>query len=280
MEFVLEEQVWTVLGPLKADVGGFAKMLEVRSSNEDDAVAKCVRKEPGAKREILIGDSIGAAQFRGVIPILDSGEHEDNWVIIMPRADRSLSQYLEEKVDPLEISEVLQILKDVATALAEIDGRIVHRDLKPANILFHKGNWRLADFGIARYSDASTTNSTRQKHFTPPYAAPEQWEHRHATGATDIYAFGVLAYMLFTGNPPFVGNSYEDLREQHLKSVPPALRAGPVRLRILVEECLYKNMGIRPHAKSLLARLESIEGTRVRASSASLATHREHKELC
>lgn len=256
---------------MSTDAGGFAQILEVESASGDPAVAKCVRKERGAERELLIGDSTRAAKFRNVIPIIDSGEHEDFWAIIMPRAERSLAQYLAEDGDLLEISETIQILKDVATALAEINGTIVHRDLKPANILFHEGTWKLADFGIARYSDASTANSTRKSHYTPAYAAPEQWEHRHATGATDVYAFGILAYELLTGQPPFFGTYREDFRKQHLEMLPPELRAGPVKLRILVEECLNKDPEVRPHARALLNRLESAEATRLSASSSRLA---------
>ena len=35
---------------------------------------------------------------------------------------------------------------------------------------------------------------------TLPYAAPEQWLAEHATPATDVYAFGVMAYELLEGN--------------------------------------------------------------------------------
>lgn len=87
-------------------------------------------KEPGAQRELLFGDSIHAAEFSNVIPVIDSGEHENYYVMVMPRATTSLKQH--PAGIPLE--DALAILDDIAAALAEINGEIIHRDLKPANI--------------------------------------------------------------------------------------------------------------------------------------------------
>lgn len=280
MGMKLENRCWDVLGPLQGDRAGFGRLLEVRSQDGLDGVAKVVAKVPGAKRELLVGDSIAAAQYRNVIPVIDTGEFEDNWVLVMPRADYSLAQYLERLESALPIDEAMQILKDIATALAEINGTIVHRDLKPANVLFHEGVWKLADFGIARYGEASTAASTRRSSFTPAYAAPEQWESIHATSAADVYAFGVVAFELLTGACPFTG-SVEDLREQHLKSVAPELTVGTARVRILIEECLYKDPDLRPKPRAVLARLAGAETASEAGGAAKLAefSQRRAREL-
>lgn len=271
MQLELTGQTWTIVGPLDGDRGGFGDVYEIESEAGEEAVAKSVRKVAGATRELLIGDSVRAAGYRHVIPILDSGEHNDCWILVMPRADYSLAQYLAGKGSPLDLAETVNILTDVATALAEIDGTVVHRDIKPANILFHDGVWKLADFGIARYSAATTSDETRKFSFSAAYAAPEQWEHRHATGATDVYAFGVLAYLLLSGGLPFCGPDHADFRDQHLAEAPLALSAGSARLRMLVEECLYKEPGVRPQARSLLARLEGAEKEDSRPGVSKLA---------
>jgi len=46
-------------------------------------------------------------------------------------------------------------------------GDLVHRDLKPSNILYHEGVWKLADFGIARFVEESTSANTLKKCLTP-----------------------------------------------------------------------------------------------------------------
>ncbi|MCV7062825.1 protein kinase, partial [Mycolicibacterium vaccae] len=131
-------------------------------------------KEPGAERELLIGAANEAAKHRNVVPLLDDGEHDNNWVMVMPRADRSLAQHLNDSGGSLSVEETLVVLTDIATALSDINGSLVHRDLKPQNVLLLNGTWSLADFGISRYAEASTSPDTRKYSLTAQYAAPDQ----------------------------------------------------------------------------------------------------------
>ncbi|MFI6827608.1 serine/threonine-protein kinase [Kribbella sp. NPDC050241] len=256
MEITLSSSTWTLGEPLVSDASGFGKVYIVRDGQGREAVAKFVPKDPGAERELLMGDSLSAAQARNVVPVLDSGEHEDQWVIVMPKADMSLAQHLAQVGrGALHPAEALEVLTDVATALADLaaDGlAIVHRDLKPQNILRLDGCWCLCDFGIARYAEATTAADTRKYAMTKPYAAPEQWRLERATSATDVYAFGVIGYQLLSGQLPFPG---PDFRTQHLHEHAPALAAGTARLRTLIEECLWKAPTARPTPAGLVARL-------------------------
>jgi serine/threonine-protein kinase len=152
---------------------------------------------------------------------------DDDRVLIMPRAEKSLLAHIREVQAPLGVAETVAILSEVATALSDLDGRVVHRDLKPANILLLDGRWCLADFGISRYSEATTAPDTRKLAWTPQYAAPEQWRAERATAATDIYALGVIAYELLAGVRPFTGPEMHDYHHQHLHAAPPALDEVP-----------------------------------------------------
>ncbi|MDM3788590.1 protein kinase, partial [Proteus mirabilis] len=75
-------------------------------------------------------------------------------------------------------------------------GDIVHRDLKPGNILRHEERWKIADFGIAKFVEDSTSLETLREALTPSYAAPEQWLGQRPTSATDIYALGCIIHAL------------------------------------------------------------------------------------
>jgi serine/threonine protein kinase/tetratricopeptide (TPR) repeat protein len=107
---------------------------------------------------------------------------------------------------PTRIRLFLQVLDAVAAAHANL---IVHRDLKPSNVLVGKdGDVKLLDFGIAKLIEAEN-NSERPTAFTiggtaltPEYAAPEQLKGEAITVSTDVYALGVLLYLLLTGRHP------------------------------------------------------------------------------
>lgn len=190
------------------------------------------------------------------MPIIDVGETVDAWALAMPRAETSLRAHLQAFGGQLGSDEAVAVLVDVATALAELDGRVVHRDLKPENVLRLDGRWCLADFGIARYAEASTSPDTRKMAMSPPYAAPERWRFERATSAADVYSLGVIASELLTGARPFAGPAWDDFRDQHLHLDAPEVTSVPAPLAALVAECLWKAPGSRPTPKNLLGRLE------------------------
>jgi serine/threonine-protein kinase len=233
------------------DRGGMGVVFEA-ASGDRLGVVKLVPKDPGAERELLFVNPDGV---KNLVPIWDQGEWNGYWFIVMPRADCSLAAYLDEH-GAFSTSDAIDVLLDVADALVGLDGQIVHRDLKPGNVLLLDGHWCLADFGIARYAEATTATETHKWAMTPPYAAPEQWRHERATSATDIYAVGVIAYELLTGARPFQGPGQDDFREQHLYEQPPAISGAPSTLVALVSDCLSKSAGARPSAQTLRDRLE------------------------
>jgi serine/threonine-protein kinase len=240
---------WTVGDQL--DKGGFGRVYELTGGNQP-AVAKIVPKTPGADRELLFVDLEG---LRNVVPIIDSGEYQDSWVLVMPRADKSLRKHLDEYGDVLGFEDALTVLLDVATALVGLDGSVVHRDLKPENVLLLNGSWCLADFGISRYAEASTAPDTHKWALSPPYAAPERWRAERATSAVDVYALGVMGFEMLKGHRPFPGPTMEDYRDQHLHANVTALDSVPVALATVLDECLFKAPATRPSPENLLARL-------------------------
>lgn len=251
METIVLQRAWQIGNPIAS--GGFGRIYEANADDGSPAVIKLVPKSPGASRELLFEELSG---LPNIIPILDRGEWKDYYVIVMPRAEKSLRQHLEASGGKLNFDETMTVLTDVVQGLRALVAGVVHRDLKPENVLFYKSHWCLTDFGIARYAEATTAPDTHKFSMTPPYAAPEQWRGERATHATDVYALGVMAFELLQGRLPFPG---PDFRDQHLHQVPPVINGCPPSFASLANECLFKAQAARPTPANILARLQAIQ---------------------
>ena len=232
--------------------GGFATVYLAQSDDGEPAVVKLIPKDPGAERELLFDDLSGTPN---VLPILDQGEWATYWILVMPRADKSLRDHLRENIEYLTVEDTVRVLADVVEALVALENRVVHRDIKPDNILLHNGRWCLADFGISRYVEATTAPDTRKYAMTNAYAAPEQWRGERATNATDVYSLGVVAYEALAGQRPFIGPEQHDYRRQHLEDRPEPIANVPPTLQSLIDACLSKAPQARPRPQEMLRRL-------------------------
>lgn len=266
MTTIYLNRAWQLGNPLAS--GGFGRVHEAEADDGSAAVVKLVPKAPGASRELLFEELSGSPN---IIPILDSGEWEDYYVLVMPRAEKSLRKHLEEAGGRLDVNEAVVVLIDMAVALAFLEAKVVHRDVKPENVLLYQGHWCLADFGIARYAEATTAPDTRKFAMTPAYAAPEQWRGERATSTTDVYAFGVLAFELLQGQLPFPG---PDFRQQHLNQPTPPVSGCTPALASLVNECLFKALAARPTPANILARLRASQKPPSPATAKLQAVHK------
>src|SRR6266481_1603553 len=111
----------------------------------------------------------------------------------------------------LDVEARIRLFLDVLAAVAHAHANlIVHRDIKPSNVLVRTdGQAKLLDFGIAKLledegTSGAVTQLTREGGgaLTPEYAAPEQVTGAPVTTATDVYALGVLLYVLLSGQHP------------------------------------------------------------------------------
>ncbi len=237
--------------------GGFGDVFEGTDSDGHAVAVKRIRRvAPGlATSEIRIAKTLKVRPSDHVIPILDAGTDEasGHYFIVMPRAEESLQDRLERE-GPMVDAEAMSVLSDVLFGLQEMGG-IVHGDLKPANVLFHENRWKLADLGFARNLDEAPTSLSQRMFISDAYAAPEQWNLDRATRATDVYAFGCLAYAVLTGEPPFPGPRQKDYSAQHLEATPRDLPASPP-VRALIQMCMAKDRASRPSIDTALVLLK------------------------
>jgi serine/threonine protein kinase len=161
------------------------------------------------KRE---GSILGRLTHPHIAELLDAGISADGipYLILEYVDGVSIDQYCDQH--KLDVEARIRLFLDVLSAVAEAHANlIVHRDIKPPNVLVRKdGQVKLLDFGIAKMlaqegeesSAATVLTMEGGGALTPRFAAPEQVTGAIVTTATDVYALGVLLYLLLTGQHP------------------------------------------------------------------------------
>ncbi len=212
--------------------------------------------------QVAPGDEAGAARFLNeiqvaarlahpnILPVHDSGHTEGFSYYVMPYVPgESLRQRLDRE-GALPVADTLAIAGQVANALAYAHSHgVIHRDIKPENILFLAGHAVVADFGIARAISAGGWSRRMlggDRTGTPAYMSPEQAVGgSRVDGRSDIYSLGCVLYEMLTGDPPFRGDTPEELVVKHLQDEPEPVQtrraALPADMQPLVALALAKN---------------------------------------
>ena len=182
------------------------------------------------RRFITEARAVNEIGHPNIIDIFAFGETEDGRLYyIMEYVDApSLDEVIRAR-GRLSLAEAAPILRGLAAALdAAHAAGIVHRDLKPGNVIVREEDGafvpKLVDFGIAKLANADGAPIERtqsgQMIGTPAYMAPEQIRGQDIDARTDVYAFGVLTYLLLTGVAPVQGDSAFDVMLAHTQETP------------------------------------------------------------
>jgi serine/threonine-protein kinase len=157
------------------------------------------------EREIL-----AALTHNHIARLYDAGIGADGqpYLALEYIAGLPLTEYCDRHRLPVSLRLMLfmQVLSAVQYAHTQ---QVIHRDLKPSNILVTaEGSVQLLDFGVAKLIKEGSARETELtqlggKLLTPDYAAPEQIAGQEVSGATDVYALGVILYELLTGERPY-----------------------------------------------------------------------------
>jgi serine/threonine-protein kinase len=229
----------------------------------------------GLRRFLLEAQAIARLNHPNIVQIHDFGEHEGHPYFAMAYiAGGSLAKRLDRFMADTRAAAAL--VEKVARGVQHAhDKGILHRDLKPSNVLLDERDEPLvSDFGLAKLRDTDLELTQPGKVLgTLPYMAPEQAAGRsdQVSAATDVWALGVLLYLLVTGQRPFTGQGPEKVSHCIQNTDPPwphSLRPGLDRnLEIIALQCLEKDPVRRyPSAGALADDLASwLRGEPIRA---------------
>ncbi len=200
-----------------------------------------------ADRFLREARTVASLQHPHVVTVYGVRSGEGVQAIVMQFVEgRSLDVILAER-GRLPVHLAGMLLAQAAEGLQHAHDRgVVHRDVKPANVLIDReGRAVVSDFGIARREHGPRTTGTGMVVGTWAYMSPEQRSASEITPATDQYAFGVMAFELFTGQLPFNGSAGEMLRS-HMVDPVPSLRALRSDIPAHVEAIVQKMMAKAP----------------------------------
>lgn len=185
---------------------------------------------------------------------------------------KNLADFIKERSsqNKIDLGSSVVLLLQVARGLAHLHEKgVAFCDLTPSNIFLSDvagqaaATVKLMDFGIARYVNNQSDKKNESKVGTALYMSPEQSSQQPLDLRTDIYSFGVVAFELLTGKPPFKTEVEYKVEFLHqMAAVPSAKEFNkeiPSALDRLIKRCMEKD---REHRFSSIAevvsRLESV----------------------
>jgi serine/threonine-protein kinase len=196
------------------ELGGVVAVKTLRSSAFDSVDQERLLREVQICRRIT---------HPHVVRVYDIGRFAGGLFVTMEYLEgRTLDHELREK-GALPLSRVRQLLAQLLSGLEEAHQlRIVHRDLKPSNVFLTADRAKILDFGIARQEGPDTgLTHTGEVLGSPKYMSPEQIQGEELDGRSDLYAVGVLTFVMLTGREPFVGRTPSAIALAQLREAPP-----------------------------------------------------------
>jgi serine/threonine protein kinase len=248
--------------------GGMGVVFRAVHESEGDEVAlKVLRAELSAddtfrRRFVHEARAAGEVRHKHLVPITEAGEADGRpYLAVAFVRGRTLQHRLAG--GPLPIPEMVRVVAHVASGLDALhNGGIVHRDVKPSNVMIDEsGSAKLTDFGLAKGRAYTVLTKPGMVMGTLDYLAPEMLRGAEATGASDIYALGCVAFECTAGRAPFADKSMFDLASAHLNVEPPDPCAdrddAPDGLSWAIVQALAKDPDKRPPTATAYAHLIS-----------------------
>lgn len=208
----------------KLGAGAFSEVVLAQEKDSERLVAlKCIPKKALRGKEAVVENEIAVLkkiEHKNIVALEDIYESPTHLYLAMELVtggelfDRIIERgYYTEK-------DASQLIRQVLDAVQYLHNMgIVHRDLKPENLLyatpFEDSKIMISDFGLSKIEDGGMMATACG---TPGYVAPELLEQKPYGKAVDVWALGVISYILLCGYPPFYDENDSELFNQIIKA--------------------------------------------------------------
>jgi len=256
--------------------GGMASIYEAMDTRLDRKVAVKIMHPHLAQDDAFVSRFIreakaaAALSHPNIVAVQDQGWNQSGvpavFLVMELIEGSTLREYLNER-GRFEIKDAINYLTPILSALAAAHAiGIVHRDMKPENILISKeGRIKIADFGLARGEIIGSTMTAESSVIlgSVSYLSPEQVQRGIADARSDVYAVGIVAFEMLTGEKPFVGDTPIQIAYMHVNQDIPPPRSKrkdiPQALDDLISRATNRDPDKRPRdAGEFLSSLEAI----------------------
>ena len=256
--------------------GGMASIYEAMDTRLDRKVAVKIMHPHLAQDDAFVSRFIreakaaAALSHPNIVAVQDQGWNQSGvpavFLVMELIEGSTLREYLNER-GRFEIKDAMNYLTPILSALAAAHAiGIVHRDMKPENILISKeGRIKIADFGLARGEIIGSTMTAESSVIlgSVSYLSPEQVQRGIADARSDVYAVGIVAFEMLTGEKPFIGDTPIQIAYMHVnQDIPPPRskrRDIPQALDDLISRATNRDPDKRPRdAGEFLNSLEAI----------------------
>ncbi|HRI51945.1 MAG TPA: serine/threonine-protein kinase, partial [Pseudomonadota bacterium] len=223
----------------------------------------------------------------GVVQIGDFGQLPDGtaYIVMEFLKGESMADKLEKASGPLLLTAALNYGAQLAETLSIAHSKgIIHRDIKPDNVMIVRDHnapggerTKLLDFGIAKLTSEATAAGVKTRTSavmgTPHFMSPEQCKGgKNVDEKSDVYALGILLFVMLTGRYPFDGDGVGDIMGKHMFEPPPTVKSVvpevPDVISQLVGRLLAKSKDDRPSMDEVQ---RTLDGLRKNVPAADLA---------
>ena len=225
--FDKETQAWVAIKILKEEFANNSDFLR-RFRNESRAIAMLSHDNIVKVFDVSFGDKI-------------------QYIVMEYISGITLKDYIMRK-GALAWKDTVFFTMQILLALEHAhQSGIIHRDIKPQNIiLLRDGKIKVADFGIARFSQSETQTMTDKAMGSVHYIAPEQAKGEYTSDKADIYSLGVMMYEMLTGQLPFEAENAVSVAIMQLQAEAQRPRLIKPDIPVALEEITLKAMEKSP----------------------------------